>query len=128
MAKAGPTQRTLIECRKRKWLACVVEKWIPQTRRRLDAFGFGDVLAVDDKRGALLIQATAGYSNGAKRVAKIKDECRANALAWLKAGNRIEVWSWIAPSKTIRIWRVKERVIDINMLEGNDEKTKADRK
>lgn len=94
MAGASPTSRTLAECRKRGWMACVVEKWIPQTKRRADAFGFGDILAVDpDERGALLIQATSG-SHVAERVEKIVGPCAESARVWVQAGNRIEVWGW----------------------------------
>lgn len=96
MAGMTPTARTLARCRQLGWMAHVVEKWIPQTRRRIDAFGFGDVLVIEPNVGILLIQATA--DNGghvADRVAKIQGEkCRDAAQAWLRAGARIEVWGW----------------------------------
>lgn len=96
-----PTSRTLERCRRLGYTACVVEKWIPQTRRRKDAFGFGDVLvARPPQQGALLIQACSG-GDGAKRVAKIQEECRDEAEAWLAAGNSIEVWAW---RKRGRFW------------------------
>ncbi len=90
---SSPTQRTLEECRRRLWRAYVCEKWIPQTRRRADAFGFGDVLVIDDKPGALLIQATT-TGNMSSRIKKIAEECGDAANAWLDAGNRIQVWGW----------------------------------
>lgn len=88
-----PTARALALCRRRGWQACVVEKWIPQTRQRKDAFGFGDVLVLDGKPGSLLLQVTDSTSVS-KRVEKIKTDCRVEARAWLAAGNRVEVWSW----------------------------------
>jgi hypothetical protein len=40
----SPTARSLKKLRKEGWTASVVEKWIPQVKRRRDCFGF-DVLA-----------------------------------------------------------------------------------
>lgn len=103
----SPTQRTLAECRKRGWLAQVVERWNPYARIRQDLFGFGDVIALDRCPGALLIQATSG-ANAAARLAKIqeKDEAR----QWLEAGNRIAVWAWAkrgARGKR-KLWTLRE--------------------
>jgi hypothetical protein len=101
----SPTQRTLAECRRRGWTACVVEKWVEQTRRRVDAFGFGDVL-VAAAGGPMLIQATSG-ANGASRVAKITGECAEAARAWLASGGQIEVWAWRKYAKPVdrKYWR-----------------------
>ena len=88
-----PTQRTLTECKGRGWPAHVVEKWIAQARKRIDVWGFGDVLVLDGQLGSLLIQATVTDSMSS-RVKKIGDECKDLAMAWLAAGNRIEVWGW----------------------------------
>lgn len=108
------TVRTLMECRKRGWRACVIEKWIPQTKRRLDAFGFGDVLVLDDMPGALLIQATTDTGgNVSARVGKIRGECAAAASAWLAAGNRVSVWGWGKRGKAgaRKLWTL--RVVEI---------------
>src|SRR5882724_2951811 len=45
-----PVQRSLAHLRKNGWSACVVERWIPPRGTmkfgvRIDAFGFGDLLA-----------------------------------------------------------------------------------
>lgn len=98
---SSPTQRSLEHCRKQGWPAHVVEKWIPQTRRRLDVWGFGDVLVLDGEPGAMLVQATS--TGVAARRTKILSECTDAAKAWLKAGNRIEVWGW-----TKRVHRNKD--------------------
>lgn len=89
-----PTSRTLDECKKRGWPAYVTEKRIPKINILKDAFGFGDVLAIDGEPGSMLIQATANQGHVAKRVRKITEDCTDNARAWLEAGNRIEVWGW----------------------------------
>jgi hypothetical protein len=116
---ASPTARSLAEFRKRGWPACVVEKWIPQTRQRRDAFGFGDLLVLDGKPGALLVQATADNGGAvAARVHKICGECSEHARAWLAARNRIAVHGWGmrgAEGKAKR-WRVRE--VEIVLVDG----------
>lgn len=89
----SPTQRSLAECRKRDWLAHVVEKWIQRAMRRVDVFGFGDILVLDGLPGSLLVQACSD-GDVSKRVAKIRGECWTAARCWLDAGNRIQVWGW----------------------------------
>tara|TARA_Y100000310_G_scaffold297383_1_gene330337 strand:- start:538 stop:897 length:360 start_codon:yes stop_codon:yes gene_type:complete len=115
---ASPTQRTLQECRDREWSACVVEKFNHHTNRRIDAFGFGDVLAVSRDR-IWLVQATDATSVS-KRVAKIKGECAWNAAAWLNAGGGILVWGWKKYKKPVnrRNWRIIEREIKLEDLKG----------
>ncbi len=113
----SPTQRTLAECRKREWRACVVEKWIPQVRRRVDVFGFGDILALDGNPGSLLIQATS-TPHSANRVTKIREDCNAAAREWLQAGNRIEVWGWAkrgARGKR-KLWTLRVDVVGLEDL------------
>ena len=64
-----------------------VERWIPQAKRRIDAYGIGDFLAFKpSEQGAILVQATS-YSNISSHRHKIND----NPLSrlWLQAGNRI---------------------------------------
>ena len=120
-----PTQRTLAYCRKRGWRVAVVEKWIPQTKRRIDLFGFGDLLALDGQPGSLLIQACAGGGAPAKRVAKIldADHCEA-ACDWLAAGNRLEVWGWrkAGPKGKRKLWQVRRVaiVLDGPFLESRE--------
>lgn len=95
---ASPTARTLAECKRRGWLAQVVERWNPHARVRHDLFGFIDVLALDGEQ-TIGIQATS-TSNLSSRLAKIHEH--ENKAAWLEAGNRILVWGWAK-----RKWRTK---------------------
>lgn len=90
---SSPTQRSLKQCRDRGWRATITERYNHHTRRRHDAFGFGDIHAIDGLPGSLYIQATSA-AHVAERVTKIMTECRDDAAAWLCAGNRIQVWGW----------------------------------
>lgn len=93
---SSPTQRTLAKLRKMGYKAQVVEKWIPQARRRQDLFGFIDVVGInEDSNGVLGIQATTG-SNVGKRLKKLREtpDIRQAMLVWLAAGNSLEVWGW----------------------------------
>jgi hypothetical protein len=116
-----PTARTLAECRKRGWIAQVVEQTIPRTFIKRDLFGIIDIIAVtpptagvpdacqceawgeqecacggyQDMMGhpgrIIGIQATSG-SNHAARITKAKSEPR--LAHWVAAGARFEIWSW----------------------------------
>lgn len=116
--KSTPTTaRTLAHCRKLGWLAGVVERRIPFPKpqgTKIDLFGVIDVVAVvvptaahhswEDhggdgpcsacwKPGAIGIQSTANIGgHHAKHRTKILAEPR--ALAWVQAGNRLELWTW----------------------------------
>ena len=117
MSKPGPGQRTLQECRRLGWRAQMVEKWVPQAGRRIDLFGFGDVLAVHPE-GILLIQATT-QANAASRVTKITQECAQAALDWIEAGGEIEVWGWAkrGPAGRRKLWTVRRQAVTAEMLE-----------
>jgi hypothetical protein len=86
-----PTARALAECRRLGWECGVVERWIPHVRRRVDLFGFIDLIAIDADV-TYGIQVTTG-SNHAERRRKIRESPL--ALAWLRSPHRrIEVWSY----------------------------------
>lgn len=101
----SPTARTLAECKRRGWIAQVVEQTIPRTFIKRDLFGVIDIIAVEPSRsltggmvcdlvvpGRIIgIQATSG-TNHAARVAKAKAEPR--TAHWLGAGGVLEIWSW----------------------------------
>ena len=88
--KASPTQRTLMEMRKRGYFCAVVEKWNHITSQRVDLFGFIDVLCLGENE-IIGIQATSA-SNVAARITKITDH--ENVAAVRKAGIRILVHGW----------------------------------
>lgn len=119
---SSPTSLTLEACRARGWRADVAERWVPKTRTRRDLFGFIDVVALDLDAGQIVgIQATDG-SNHAKRLKKITTDRRDEAIDWLKAGGRIEVWSWRRVKvkrggKAIR-WRPRIQVVTLADLDA----------
>lgn len=104
----SPTSRSLAECRRRGWVAQVVEKWIPQARRRVDLWGIGDIIVMDGAPGSLLIQATSG-SNHSSRVQKALAEPKLKL--WLEAGNRFQVWSW---KKVKGRWELRTQAIRLD--------------
>lgn len=88
----SPTQRSLRHLRDNGFLVQVVESYNAFTKRRLDLFGFIDLLAVAESQ-LLGIQTTSGSNLSARRN-KILGECREQARAWLSAGGRIILHGW----------------------------------
>lgn len=117
---ASPTSRSLQECKRRGWPAYVTEKRIPQVNILKDAFGFGDVLVMDGQPGSLLVQACR-TADMATRATKIKTACTEHAQAWLKAGNRVQVWGWAqrvhrnkdGSKSKVKRWTL--RVVDVTL-------------
>jgi len=107
----SPTSRTLELLRKEGKVADVAERWNSFTRQRRDLFGFLDVIALGENE-TWGIQCTS-TGNISARVKKICGECRENALAWLNAGNKIEVigWSKKGARGKRKTWQPVRRVI-----------------
>ena len=101
-----PTQRSLKHLREDGWLAEVVERWIPQARKRKDLFGFVDIVALRDDT-TLGVQVTSG-SNVSARVHKIADSDLVGAVRC--AGWAIHVHGWRKNSKG----RYVLRVVDVS--------------
>lgn len=116
---ASPTSRSLAVCRKRGWLADVVERRLPRGFVTQDLFGFIDAVALDGRPGILGIQATGDSSgNVAARITKIATERRAAAVAWLEAGNRVQVWGWgkKGAAGKRKLWTL--RVVAVELVDG----------
>ncbi|HLE04791.1 MAG TPA: hypothetical protein VI729_09325 [Anaerolineales bacterium] len=114
----SPTARSLARLREAGYIACVVEKFNSFSKTRVDAFGFGDILAIHPVwKGAVLVQATTG-DNAAKRRQKIL--ALPDALAWLKAGNWILVHGWAKRGGRgeRKVWTVKSEQITADMFGG----------
>lgn len=92
MKRVPYTQKTLKLLRERGYLAQVVEKWQPNTFRRIDLFGIIDIVAIRDGE-VLGVQST---SMGARleHVKKITGECREQTLAWMRSGAKFLLVCW----------------------------------
>jgi hypothetical protein len=100
----SPTTRTLALLR-RRYVADVVERWVPRQGIKRDLVGVGDVLAVHPGgRAFLLVQATT-TGHVAHRPAKSRGQPA--LAAWLRAQGAFQVWGW---RQSGRRWRVKVAV------------------
>lgn len=102
-----PTSRSIQSLKDRGYLVGKVEKWIPQARRRVDLFGFADLIAVGDDHDVLVQVSTT--SNQAARVKKIwKSE---HALEWLIRNDRHRIWvhGWkLSTVGKLKRWKLTE--------------------
>lgn len=114
----SPTARSLAFYRAYGMRAHVVERWIPRARRRVDLFGFIDIVCITHGRAIFGIQATT-TSNLAARVTKIRLHCAAAAREWLEAGGHLAVhgWSKKGPRGKRKVWTLTERIITLADLE-----------
>jgi hypothetical protein len=102
-----PTQRSLAKLRAEGFLVAVVEHWNSFVHRRIDLFGFADLLAV---RGdtAVLVQTTSG-PNAAARVSKIKES--SSAQLWLSSPTRkivVHGWAKRGERGKRKLWTCRE--------------------
>jgi hypothetical protein len=112
----SPTQRSLKLLRSQGMTVQVVERYNQFARRRIDLFGFIDIVAVSDC-SIIGVQTTSG-SNVSARLEKIREERRDAALAWLRAGGRIHIHGWrkIGPRGKKKFWAV--RVMGVVEIDG----------
>lgn len=110
MAGSSPTARTLAHLRKYHpdCGADVVEKWIPQARKRKDVAGCIDVVAYGPGLGVLGIQTTSATNHAARRTKALLEP---RLLLWLIGGGRFELWSWSQPTGTRRRWTLRREQI-----------------
>jgi hypothetical protein len=111
----SPTARTLRELRKTVKHCEVTEHWNQYARIRQDMLGFIDVLALDEQ--AIGVQCCASSSHSARR-----NKILASPLAplWLRAGCRIQVWSWgkrkVKRGGKLERWTPRIEEITLEML------------
>jgi len=91
MAGISPTQNSLKRLRKAGYEAGVVEKWVPQARRRIDLWGFVDIVAVHPTAGLVMCQTTTA-GNMASRMSKAAKIPAAGYC--VSAGVTVEVHGW----------------------------------
>ena len=94
MSKASPTQLSLRYLRKSGYTCSIAEHWSEHARRRIDLFGFVDLVAAGHSE-LLFIQVTS-RSNVSSRVAKIMaDPCLSRAIELARVpGVSILVHGW----------------------------------
>lgn len=110
----SPTQRSLALLRESGWTAQVVERWVPQARKRVDLFGCIDLVAMrESDKGLLGVQATSA-SNLAARVTKALAEPR--LFTWLAAGNRFLAHGWAKKGRAgaRKLWQVNVREFELD--------------
>ena len=101
---SSATQRTLRKLRADGYTCGIVEKWIPQAKRRVDLFGIIDIVAI--KPGETLGVQSTTYSNVSAHVKKAKAEPK--LADWLSANNRFQVWGWKKGARGEKALRVVE--------------------
>src|SRR5262245_58688352 len=119
-----PTQRALAELRKLGAVVGVCEHWNPFAKRRIDLFNFIDIVALVNCN-CIGIQCTSGTNHAARR-SKILAEPK--ALAWLRCGNLIEVWSFskAGPRGQRKVWTCrKEAIVEADFAESANLPTSA---
>lgn len=110
-----PTQRSLRHLREAGWTAHKVEHWNAFARRRVDAFGWGDILACHPLQGIALVQTTSG----ANLSARIKKAQSIGALvAWVTAGGKLIAHGWAkrGPRGEVKRWTLKEIQLSLSDL------------
>ena len=85
-----PAARTMARLRSEGWTVDKVEHWNQYARKRIDLFHFLDLLAIHPKRGILGVQCCG--RDFTWHIKKITAEPQ--AVIWLQAGARIEIWGW----------------------------------
>lgn len=125
MPKTLATQRSLKSLRDNGWTACIVEKFLPargdmKFPRRIDAFGFGDILACRPptfiagellgEKGIALVQCCPGASH-----AEHKEKILAipEFHKWKAAGGLVFLQSWAkqGPRGKAKRWTLREEVL-----------------
>lgn len=118
-----PTARTLKWFRDQGWIACVVERWLPQARKRIDLFGWCDVVALQPHTGELVgVQVTSA----ANLVARLQ-KAQALAVFWSWClGHRAEFHGWrrVGARGKRKLWNLRRlnqhgKVIQNAMIANN---------
>jgi len=89
MAQTKSIQRSLKLIKENGWYYWVTEVWNHYSHKRVDMFGFCDIMCLDGSR-TIAIQACG--SDYQEHVRKIKENDY--VLPWLTAGNELQIWSW----------------------------------
>lgn len=107
---SSPTQRSLKHLRDAGWTACIVEKFNSFCKIRIDAFGFGDLLACKPPGMIALVQTTTG-THLAERREKILS--LTEHADWKAAGGIIILHGWAkqGPRGKRKRWTLREEIL-----------------
>ncbi len=86
----SPTTRTLKELRKAGYVCGITERYNSFIKIRQDLFNFIDLIALSEKE-IIGVQCCAGSGHAAH---KTKILGNTTPPIWLKAGGKIQIWSW----------------------------------
>jgi len=102
------TQRSVEKLQEEGYVVSVVEHYDKRSRKRFDAFGCIDIIAVHpDNNGTLYVQTTS-KGHISDRVKKVSGQV-SFMDACLRAGNRIVIHGWF--TDMLGLWCCKEREI-----------------
>lgn len=104
---SSPTQRSKKLLESRGYLVAIVERWNAFARRRVDLFGFIDILAIKGDE-TLAIQTTSG-SNVSARITKINET--QSSKVWAESPNRkiiVHGWAKRGPRGKAKRWECRE--------------------
>ncbi len=116
-----PMLRSLKVLRENDWQCAVVERWKPvfdkKTRQlrpfgvRVDAFGFGDILAYSATRKQIALIQTTDASSFSKR--RLKTLALPELYGWKAAGGLVFLHGWgkQGPRGKRKTWTLKEEVL-----------------
>lgn len=115
-----PAARTLALLKDEGKLVQSVERYNSFSKTRKDLFGFIDIIAIEP--GVTWgIQCTTKASMSA-HYKKICTECEDEAIAWLEAGNRIELIGWYEDLTAWPRWTAIRREITMQDLIPYDDR------
>jgi hypothetical protein len=107
-AMSSPTSRSIEKLKAEGWTVWKAEHWCPFSKRRKDAFGFADLIAMKPSvRGVLFVQTTSG-TNVSARLAKM--QMTAAVEVAMAAGNSVICHGWAKRGKRgeRKLWSCRE--------------------
>jgi hypothetical protein len=107
----SPTQRTLKLYRDQGWEIGIVERWLAPARKRVDLFGFIDLIAI--RKGEILAVQATSDSNIAAHLTKAK--ALSTLRSWFLAGGKFHVIGWgkKGPRGKRKLW--VPRIVEVTL-------------
>ena len=108
----SPTQHSLAQLRSEGYTCAITEHWNQFSKRRIDLFGFADILAI--RPGEVVAVQTTTAAHVSARINKILE--LDTPLKWLQAGGRILIHGWAlrGPRGKRKVWKCIERYVTLD--------------